>query len=237
MKNMLLALCLLPLLAAKCSRYRASADDKMPFVQLETGACFGFCPVYRLTVRNDGWTEYEGKRFAVKTGLDSFQLTTAELARLREKVRAVDLWQYPDRIETQVMDAPYATLSVWAYGRAKSVSGTVDRPAPLLELEEMLKDLATAHGLDVRTGVNPNQPPPAAKKEILVKFKPGVNAGNFMGQISELNLQLVRRTGEENIWVIAYDSTQISEKALIDLLKDMDGVLEAQTNGTAGNRN
>lgn len=236
MKSWLAVLLFLPLLASQCNRRPAAA--KMPFVQLETGACFGFCPIFRLTVRNNGWTEYEGKRFAVKAGLDSFQLTTAELTLLREKVKSVDLWQYPERIETQTADAPYGTLTVWAEGRTKSVTGTIDRPAPLLELEEMLKDLATAHGLDVRTGVDPNRPPATVdKKEILVKLKPEVNAGNFMMQFTELNLDLVRRTGEENIWVVAYDPTQISEQALIDLFKGMDGVLEAQTNGTAGKRN
>lgn len=234
MKNILFLLCLLSMLAAKCPGKRAG---NQPFVQLETSPCFGFCPEFRLTVRNNGLTEYEGKRSVVKMGRDSFQLTRAELSGLRDKVKSVNLWQYPDRIPTQVADAPYGTLTVWASGKTKSVSGTIDRPAPLLELEDLMRKLAVAHGIDVNTGVNPNQPPAGARPELLMKLNPSLNAGNFMTQFTEIDLRLVRRVGEENLWVISYDAAQISEKQLLDLLRGLDGVLEAQPNGQASPRN
>ncbi len=225
------------LLAVQCPSRKTPTQDATPFVQLQMGACHGFCPVYRLTVRNNGWTEYEGLRNVAQTGLDSFQLTAAELSRLREKVQSVNLWQYPDRIPTQVADAPYGTLTVWKGAETKSVAGTIDRPAPLLELEAMIRDLAIAHGFNVKDGVNPNRPPAANRPELLVQFKPEANAGNVMGQITELDVRLVRRTGPENIWVVSYDAAQIAQKDLISLLKGLDGVVEAQENGKAQDRN
>ncbi len=73
---------------------------------------------------------------------------------------------------------------MWKGAETKSVAGTIDRPAPLLELEAMIRDLAIAHGFNVKDGVNPNRPPAANRPELLVQFKPEANAGNVMGQRS-----------------------------------------------------
>lgn len=213
-----------------CKTGQKAAYQRAPFVELKSGACFGFCPVFRLTVRNSGLVEYEGIRFAEKIGLDSFQLTKAETAGLREKVEQVNLWQYPDRIETQVADAPFATLTAFRDGRSKSVSGSIDRPAPLLELENRLKELAETHGFQVTRGVNPNELPADRQREVIVKLQPEINAGNWIRQFTEFRFKLIRRISSENMWRVAYDPEQIEEKAVIQLFKNSKGVLEAQPN-------
>lgn len=213
-----------------CKTGEKTARQRAPFVELKSGACFGFCPVFRLTVRNSGLVAYEGIRFAEKIGLDSFQLTKAEMTRLREKVQQVNLWQYPEKIESQVVDAPFATLTVFRDGQSKSVSGSIDRPAPLLELENLLKELAEAHDFQVTRGVNPNETPVSRRKEVIVKLQPEINAGNWIRQFTEFRFNLVRRISSENIWIVAFDSEQTEEKAVIQLFKNSKGVLEVQPN-------
>lgn len=208
-----------------------------PFVGLQTSGCFGYCPVFELIAYTNGQVRYVGERFVEKEGRDSFLLTAAELTQLRTKVSAVNLWQYPERIQSDIMDAPSATLTAYDFKRVKSVSGSIDRPTPLLELENMLKDLAEAHGLQVKRGVNPNAVPEATKKELIVKLRPELNAGNWIGQFSDIRLRLVRRISAENIWVVAYDSKEITEKSIIKLLKNTDGAVEVQVNAKVQERN
>ncbi len=221
---------------AFCKTGQKSLADNTPFVELKTGACFGYCPVFRLTVRNNGWVDYEGLLFAERQGSDSFQLTKAELGRLRTKVKQVDLWQYPDHIKSDVMDAPSATLSVFKAGTVKSVLGSIDRPAPLLELEDLLKDMAEAHDFQVKRGVNPNEPPLHSRREVIVRLQPEINAGNWIQQFTEFRFLLVRRVSEENMWVVAYDPKQIDEKAVLALFKESKGAIDAQTNKTVKDR-
>lgn len=199
-------------------------------VELKTGGCFGYCPVVRLTVRNNGRVEYEGLHFAERIGLDSFQLTKTELRTLREKVREANLWQYPDRIKSEVMDAPSATLTVFQDGKSKSVSGSIDRPEPLLELENLIKNMAEAHDFQVKRGVNPNEPPAATRQEVLVQLSPDLNAGNWIRQFTEFRFLLIRRISAENSWIVAYDPAQIPEKAVLELFKGSQGVLNVQPN-------
>ncbi|MFN0014401.1 MAG: DUF6438 domain-containing protein [Saprospiraceae bacterium] len=136
-----------------------NAQGSMPLVELQTGGCFGYCPVVRLAVRHDGWVAYEGKQFAERQGLDSFRLTAEEVKRLSTLVRKANVWQYPDRIESEVVDAPWSTLTVFREGATKSVLGSIDRPKSLLELENTIKNLAEAHGFQVKQGVQlPEKP-------------------------------------------------------------------------------
>ncbi len=162
MKNLLF---LLVIIAAfgNCKSQKEQATAASPvadtkLIALQTFACRGFCPIYTLTFYNSGLLEYNGERFVEKTGAATVKLTPAEVAALRGEVTKTNLWQYPDEIKAQVMDAPYATLTVWDGDKTKSVRGTIDRPKPLLELEKILKNLAEAHGLKVIKGVNPNEP-------------------------------------------------------------------------------
>ncbi|TNE64424.1 MAG: hypothetical protein EP344_03790 [Bacteroidetes bacterium] len=221
----------LPLaLLFSCKISQNAAWRNSPFVELRTGGCFGFCPIIRLTVRNNGLVEYEGGMFAERTGLDSFQLEKEELRQLRVKVEQVNLWQYPDRIETDIMDAPSSTLTVFRDGRSKSVQGSADRPAPLVELENLIKNLAEAHEFQVKQGVNPRVPPPDSRAEVLVRLKPEVNAGNWLMQFTEFKFVLTGRVSEENIWKVAYDPKQIKEPAVIGLFKEHTDVLDVQSN-------
>ncbi|UYY58232.1 DUF6438 domain-containing protein [Sphingomonas sp. S2-65] len=47
-------------------------------ITLETGPCFGACPVYAVTVKPDGTGVFEGKRFTAVSGERSFRLSRAQ---------------------------------------------------------------------------------------------------------------------------------------------------------------
>lgn len=47
-------------------------------IRYETGACFGACPIYTVTVRPDGTGTFEGKRFTAVTGERRFTLSRAQ---------------------------------------------------------------------------------------------------------------------------------------------------------------
>jgi len=237
MKNTCFILLLFMAVFACKSQKSVHTASHAPFVGLQTSGCFGYCPVFKLTVLGGGLVRYEGERFVEKEGRDSFMLTKEELVRLRAKVASVNLWQYPDRIESQIMDAPSATLFAYDSAKTKRVSGSIDRPVPLLELENMLKDLAEAHGLQVKRGVDPRAVPADAKKELILKLKPELNAGNWIAQFTEFRVQLVRRISSENIWLVGYDSKQIDEKTIIELFKNTEGVVEVQANAKVEDRN
>jgi hypothetical protein len=219
-----------------CASSKSLENAVVPLIELQTSGCRGFCPIYRLSFKKDGTAEYEGIRFVEKMGVVAFKINNADISALRKNVKEANLWQYPDRIESKVMDASSATLTVYNGTKTKSVVGTIDRPKELLSLEEQMKALAVKAGINLK-GIDPNAPKEATKAEVILKLKDDVNAGNWMRQFGELRLKLVRRTPPGNTWLVSYDMEQIKEKDLIDLFKGTEGCLEAQGNAKATDRN
>ncbi len=242
---LLLAGLLAWLMACKTNK-KTTENANTQLVELKTSGCFGFCPVFRLTFWNNKNVEFEGINFTQQKGIKTFELTDEELAQLRAKVLETNVWQFPDRFESTVQDAPGATITVFepvrpgqpgGKDKKKSTHGTIDRPKTLLDLEGLMKNLAEKHGLNVSRGVDPNEPQPGARAEIIVKLDEKLNAGNWIAQFTDLRLQLVRRIPPENTWVVAFDTTQIDEKTLIDFFKNIDGVILAQPNMKVKDRN
>jgi hypothetical protein len=52
-----------------------SADHRVASVTIETGPCFGACPVYVMSVNEDGSGTFEGRRFTAVSGAREFRVT------------------------------------------------------------------------------------------------------------------------------------------------------------------
>lgn len=211
-------------------------NDKSALIQFEQFGCRGFCPSYKLTFFNNGVMAYEGLRNVALTGPAEKNITAEELRQLKAQVLSVNLWQYPEKIESQVADAPYASMTVTLGDKSHAVSGSIDRPRPILDLEASIKNLAEAHGLSVKRGVDPNALPEQAP-QLIVKLKDDINAGNWIMAVKNVKLSLVRRLSAENTWLIAFDATQISAEKLIEALKAMKEVIDVQRNDKVTDRN
>ncbi len=213
--------------------------DSLPLITLETTPCRGFCPVFKIAVRNDGHVDYTGVRFVRQMGQSTFQLTPTELEGLKKQLQEVNLWQYPESFPVTIMDAPGVSISIWRGAETKTIVGSVERPKPIKAVEETLKKLTTAHGYNLDsfdpTAIDENAP----KQELLVKLKPDVNAGNWLNafnQGSKANLRLVRRVNAENIWVVVFDASKHTTADMLTLLKSNPSVVEAQENKAAQER-
>ena len=122
----LLLLCLSAAVATGCAMAPAPrpAASGPPPVAIEadsisyaTSACFGRCPIYRVTVRPDGSGVFEGQRFTAVTGVRPFRVTPqqyrafeAHLAPLRPRQGEVRLTG--EGCATMATDLPGAEV-VW----------------------------------------------------------------------------------------------------------------------------
>jgi Domain of unknown function (DUF6438) len=217
---------------AECKGAKKTPAEQAPtqLVSIQTQGCRGYCPRFKADFFSDGTVRYEGIQFVEKMGTATVTLTKSELGLLNKQLETTNLWQYPERFPTTVADAPGATLTVYRGQEQKVVMGSLERPKPILALDNMLRDLLEAHQIPVRKGVNPEAPDPNSRKTILVLLKPEINAGNWIAEVKDLRVQLIRRVTADNLWLVGFDPQQISEAALIERLKKMPAVLEAQTN-------
>jgi Domain of unknown function (DUF6438) len=112
-----------------------------PLVTLERTPCFGFCPVYKVTIFRDGIVEYEGKRFVKVQGRATGRLSASQLAELRALFARNGYLQLASSYQKQqATDLPSAFTSYSpASGRTKSVKhylGDFSAPEALTRVEE-----------------------------------------------------------------------------------------------------
>jgi hypothetical protein len=205
-------------------------------IKLETSGCKGYCPVYKLTFNVDGTMNYSGYRHVEEVGDKYAKLKADEFSKLKNAVRRADLWNLPQELPVTVADAPYHTFTVYEKDKKYKVRGAGPLPKELEHLNQLMKDIAENHGMMVKKGVDPNDPS-NMKGEVIVHFRPEINAGNFCMQFMELKTRPVRRISEDNIWIIGFNPSELTEAQFIDILKGMDGVLNVQTNKKLKQRN
>lgn len=121
MKRLLMAAVLVFISVLAASAQRAAARDKEQIteVTLERTACFGSCPIYKVTLRSDGTVIYEGKRFVSMMG--TYKGQAYGFDRLAEFVLAQDYFNLKDDYSRPVTDMPSAITSVVRGGKRKTI--------------------------------------------------------------------------------------------------------------------
>jgi len=124
-------------LGSGCFRLAASKIPKDFSIQFESGACFGSCPVYKLSVSASGAATYEGISFVTTKGLQKATLTLEQIYALKQKVDHLGFFSLEDSyITDETGDLPRYKLTVTDTGRKKSI--TYNSKKELDELSELL---------------------------------------------------------------------------------------------------
>ena len=197
-------------------------------IHFEAGACRGYCRIYKLTFLTDGTLQYSGSRNVLEVGDKTAKLSAEEFSKLQNAVRRANLHQQAAQIPSDIMDAPKHTFYVYHNGKRHRVSGSRPLPEPIQALDDLMQDIAETHGFMVKKGIDPNDPS-AMTGQVRVVFKPEVNAGNFCMQFMEIKSRPVRRLSEQNIWLIGYNPSELTEAQFINILQSMEGVVDASS--------
>lgn len=108
---------------------------------LERTACFGFCPMYKLTIYGNGKVVYEGKRFVKVTGTRTTTISQAAVRRLVSEFQRIQYFNLQDSYTGGHTDAPSAITSLSMGKRQKTVNhylGSPDAPEKLTQLENKI---------------------------------------------------------------------------------------------------
>ncbi len=110
-----------------------------PLATIERTACFGWCPIYKLTVFRDGVVEYEGEDFVKTKGKATGHLAPDELAALDDLFAKHGYLELADAYtDYSVTDMPSVNTSYSSGGRTKKIQhylGDSSAPAALGEVE------------------------------------------------------------------------------------------------------
>lgn len=155
--NRLLFVGLLITLVVGTASVNAQQPDANAVITLERGACFGTCPIYTLSILEDGTVLYNGENFVTVTGEQTSQIDPETVAAMVEAFANAGYFEWDEAYDTQtVSDLPTVVTSVTRDGETHRIvryAGDSSAPLALPFLEQWI-DLMTNSGL--WTGVQPD---------------------------------------------------------------------------------
>jgi hypothetical protein len=122
MKGLLMAstLTLISVLACAAQTPPPQDKDQITEVTLERTACFGTCPIYKVTLRSDGTITYEGREFVQMKGTHKGMVYGFD--RLARLILAQGYFNLKDDYSIPATDLPSAITSVVRAGKRKTIA-------------------------------------------------------------------------------------------------------------------
>ncbi len=115
--SLALTACSLPLLQPP-----PTPDYATLVVTLERMACFGSCPIYKLTIYGDGAVVYEGEDFVQVTGKQTATISAEKVRELVAEIQRARFFGLQDSYSAPATDLPSAITSVTLNGQSKSIN-------------------------------------------------------------------------------------------------------------------
>ncbi len=130
------------LLIMQLSGQTSIPNDADLSLTLERTACFGRCPIYRITVEDDGTVTYFGEMFVAVEGEKISHIGPDQVRKLARELEKVDFLSLQDEYtDMNATDMPSAITTLRLNGEEKTVLhyyGDLSAPEKLTDLENFI---------------------------------------------------------------------------------------------------
>jgi hypothetical protein len=135
------------LLLAPCNKPKQTADStpakEKVIIKFETSACFGRCPIYKMTIDGENkTTTFIGEKYTEKLGTYTRPLKDEELKTFVEAFSKAKFSSMENEYLGPITDFPIKVISYTSGEKTKTVKGRSQEPKELTDLEKMLNEYA-----------------------------------------------------------------------------------------------
>ena len=146
MKKVLLLLLILSLYSCKSGQAPAEEFAKA-FISMERTACYGKCPVYKITIYGTGKAAYEGQANVAKKGTFQKTISKKDVVNLFNAFEKASFFDFNNEYTGQYSDLPPTYLT---YQNKNEIKKTIKdywkAPDELKNLEKMVDEIANTEG-------------------------------------------------------------------------------------------
>ncbi len=102
------------------------------FFYYQRGACYGMCPIFNLTIYNDGHAIYEGKNFVDRIGIYRTTMDEAVLQKVTQAAESIGYFSFEDIYDNpHITDIPTTKTALRKDYKLKWVTNRYKGPAGL----------------------------------------------------------------------------------------------------------
>jgi hypothetical protein len=164
MKNLfpVLAISLVVLLAVSCTSTKETTSNSVSestvettkqtepqiLASIERTACYGRCPMYKVTFMDNGEVKYVGKGFVDKIGTYKMLISANEVLEIKNKISEYSYFKLDSLYPTLITDFPSSITEVNLNGKRKKVVNRSSPPPSLKAFEKFLDGLLEGKELE-----------------------------------------------------------------------------------------
>ncbi len=210
-----------------------SNDTMMVF---KKGGCFGRCPIYTMTIFENGQAEYNGARFTNRLGVHTKQLDRTQVNALKKTCREANLFQFPDKYEVRIPDLASSTLIFHDGKKKKSIFWKDKADDTVKAIGKSLEAIADdKSGWTLKKGQA--LPEYFIENEFIIQLKEGVDEKAFAKMYSDYDLTVKERvTPRGSYWTMTYNPAKIEPYDMLNKLSSNEQVVVAEFNKRASMR-
>lgn len=91
-------------------------------IVLERTWCFGWCPIYTLTIGGDGKVRYEGRKLVVREGTIEDEIDPHLLEPILEEMERIDFWNREHECVGAITDTPSTRVTLRIGDRQRTIA-------------------------------------------------------------------------------------------------------------------
>ncbi len=202
-------------------------------LEYSKGGCKGKCPIFDLTVYENGWMIFNGKAWTKQEGKATGQLTKEEFTQLQADCQKADMWSKKAEYGMNIMDAPTTTIHLYEKNRDKQVQWRIRAPEELPTLSnkimKIIIDRGWIEGLKKDTAAR--LPTGAITDEIIVQFKEKIDANQWCTQYALYGLNVKRTLSTMTpLYLLKFDAERTPPNKMLAIIKRSKKVASAEFN-------
>lgn len=212
-------------------------EDLNKVVEMSMGPCYGNCPVYTLTVYDNGIVAYKGERFTERKGVHIRDIGRTKLKELKAELVKANLWQFPNAFKSQIPDLPAVTIEYFENGESKRIRGKDGRPPQVLRIQELLEQIVNSGDWKLKTPMEPGGPDDFIPNELIVQLDQEVQTEQWARQYAKQELRVIKRLAPNNTyWLVRYNTDIMPPNEMLRWIRQDPDVIKAEFNRTVTGR-
>jgi hypothetical protein len=233
MKLALIGALFIVITASTCwsTKKGVNLDTLTKIAEMEKGPCFGRCPVFTLTIYDNGIASYEGERFTDRLGVYVKTISPTQLKELKDAFVKANVWRFKDVYRGQIPDLQTVTITYYEGDESKSVMGKDGRPDEIMELEEMLDEIVNEEGWELKEKPESDLPDNVIPNELIVQINNNTDINAWARQYAKQNMRVIRPLSPNGFfWLVSFDDQMIPPKQMLEFVKNDPDVISAEFN-------
>jgi hypothetical protein len=203
-----------------------------PVISLEKGACSGKCSVYKLFLYSNRQLVYEGIQNVEMYGLYTRKLDKTQYNALVRSFLDAEIYSFRNDYPNPLPEMPLIVMSFAHEKKSKRISGSIDRPQEILNLQRSLEKLISSDqwklvkAFEVQVtredmpAKNEGGGDEVIESQIIIEPASNVFLAQWLKKYPQYDVQLVKRLSNDlNYWVISYSKSKIAPADMLSLLK------------------